>query len=179
MNTASVHGAKLAFYEKLLRVRPAQLADWLKKLFRVQRREVTATTGHRFDVDPASVFGINLLKGETYEPGLTRVVQRLLREGDTFLDLGGNEGYFSVLASACVGSGQVFCIEPQRRLQQVIQKNFNLNACRNVRIQQTAISDTNDDVTLYLRPSLNTGASEYLPALAARYKVRDRSVAHP
>jgi FkbM family methyltransferase len=49
----------------------------------------------------------------TYEPGLVSLLRKALKPGMTFLDLGANIGYFSVIAAALVReNGQVHAFEP-------------------------------------------------------------------
>jgi FkbM family methyltransferase len=68
------------------------------------------------------------------------VLRRYLRPGAVFIDMGANEGYFSVLASGVVGpSGAVIAVEPQSRLQGVIQTNLDANACLNVRLVRCVV----------------------------------------
>jgi predicted methyltransferase len=76
-------------------------------------------------VDPVWVFGIALLRDGIYEPQMTKLLYTLLRPSDTFLDVGGNEGYFSVIASTLVPDGAVHCIEPQERLHPVLRSTSN------------------------------------------------------
>jgi len=159
MTLSASEPISVALYSLLLRVRPNQLAEFLKKLLRVQRRCLPIATGHLFWTDPASVFGLHLLGNRVYEQGMTRLLQSLLRPADTFVDIGGNEGYFSVLASSAVPFGVVHCIEPQSRLQEVIRKNVQLNSCSQVITHPVAITDKDGTITLFLRPSTNTGAS--------------------
>lgn len=163
----------VSLYSGLMRVRPAQLAAILKVLLGVRRRVVSDASGHRFWIDPASVFGLKLFRGEVHEPGLSRLVQALLRPGDVFLDVGGNEGYFAVLASSCVEAGRVYCFEPQSRLQPVLRKNAELNGCDNLRLCRVALADRVGEASLFLRPSLNTGASSLTPhwRLGRRYEI--------
>lgn len=144
----------------LLRIRPAQACDVLKKILCIRRIEVSSKTGHVFYVDPVSVFGVDLLKGQLYEPSMTAIVRTLLRPGDTFIDVGANEGYFSVVASAELSeSGRVLCVEPQARLYPVIERNMLRNLCRSVVLCKTALAEEPGTVRLFLRPSTNTGAS--------------------
>ena len=44
-----------------------------------------------------------MLKNREFETPLTRAMLTLLRPGDSFVDVGANEGYFSVLAARCRG----------------------------------------------------------------------------
>ena len=91
---------------------------------------------------------------------MVATLKHLLKEGDTFLDVGANEGFFSILASKIVGeSGTVLSIEPQSRLQSVIFRNISENSAFNVTVFQIAISDSIGIATLFLQPDMNTGSS--------------------
>jgi FkbM family methyltransferase len=149
----------IGIYQTLMRIRPAQLGDVLKKCLGVRRIYVRASTGHIFWVDPVSVFGLALLREQIYERRMTEVLQILLKQGDTFIDIGANEGYFSILASSMVLDGKVYCIEPQRRLQPVLRENIRINSARAISVHSIAMSSQEGRVELFLRPSTNTGAS--------------------
>lgn len=63
-----------------------------------------------------------------YERWETRQVRRLLGPGMTFVDIGANVGYFSLLAASLVGAqGRVFAVEPSpyavERLRRTIADN--------------------------------------------------------
>src|SRR3954453_22426329 len=80
----------------LLRVRPAALGSLLKKGLGV-KRSVIVTDAGRFYADPVSGFA-RLLTNGGYEHGLVVALWSLLEPGGCFVDLGANEGYFSVIA---------------------------------------------------------------------------------
>lgn len=95
-----------------------------------------------------------------YEAELTKCVEDLLKPEDTFLDIGANESYFSMLAARLVGpSGLVVAIEPQLRLNAVIQRNMCENSAHNVLSLRYAISDSDDKAEFFLAPDINTGYS--------------------
>jgi FkbM family methyltransferase len=143
----------------LLRVRPAFVAVWLKKWLRIARREVTTPYG-RFHVDPVSQFGSTLVSRDGYEPEMRHTLERFLAPGSVFLDVGANEGFFSVQASRRVGPhGRVVAVEPQQRLAPVIQRNLELNGCTNVAVFSCAISDREGEAELHLAPDTNTGST--------------------
>ncbi len=147
-----------SLHSVLMRVRPAQLGDLLKRVLHVRRTVVESKTGHRFWVDPVSILGVHLTTAGVYEPHMTRLLLTLLRPSDTFIDIGGHEGYFSVIAASKVPNGAVHCIEPQSRLQESLRKNFALNGSH-VSVHSCAVSDRDGHVDLFLRPSTNPGAS--------------------
>ncbi|MFH1162123.1 MAG: FkbM family methyltransferase [Candidatus Jorgensenbacteria bacterium] len=143
----------------ILKIRPAFLAALLKILIPFRWRKVSTPHGV-FCVDIASLFGYELSKTGKYEEGTIDVLERTLRRGGVFVDLGANEGFFSVAASKLVGeNGRVVAIEPQRRLQKIISRNLELNSCENVTILPVAIGDKQGESFLYVYPSVNTGAS--------------------
>jgi FkbM family methyltransferase len=143
----------------LTRLRPLELAVLMKKLLRVQRLE-TEAQGIKLWVDPASNFGIRILREGNYEAGLSAAFAELLKPGDTFVDVGANEGWFSLLAAKLVGpSGRVLACEPQERLWPVIAKNIALNRLSNITLLPFACSDCAGQQTMHLYPSLNSGSS--------------------
>jgi FkbM family methyltransferase len=163
----------------IYRARPPLLAVFLKGLLRIQRKVVVTKSGLRFWVDPASHLGREILDTGTYEPLTMELIEALLRPGDSFVDVGANEGVFSVLASRCVGrGGRVLSIEPQSRLTEVLQRNFRENGCDNIQLEQVALSDSEGKSVMSLSASTNTGASSFLvaPRFAAKDKVVTRTL---
>ena len=151
----------LALGDFLMRVRPAPLAALLKALLLVRRVE-HATPEGTFWIDPASYQGLALARHGVYEPELLATVKNRLRPGGVFVDVGANEGYFSVVASRIVGlSGRVLSIEPQARLQRVLRRNFELNGCANTRLVAAAVSDRPGQAVLHLTPGVNNSASSF------------------
>jgi FkbM family methyltransferase len=147
----------------LLKVRPAPVASFLAAVLRLNKRRLVRSKHATLFIDPVSNFGAAILKGE-YEPKMREVLRRYLSPGGVFIDLGANEGYFSVLASDMVGStGTVVAIEPQSRLQHVIYTNLQVNDCFNVRVIRCAVSNKTGKVRLSLAPKVNTGSSIFRP----------------
>lgn len=147
------------FTDLLRKVRPAPLQAAILGLAGLSRRREIPYGEYTFYSDPTSTFGYGLLNGG-YEPKMVEVLRRYLHAGSLFLDLGANEGFFSVVASKLVGSrGQVISIEPQTRLISTLQKNLSLNQCYNCRVIQCALTDKNGKATIYLAPTTNTGST--------------------
>lgn len=86
----------------------------------------------------------------TYEREETGLAWRWLKPGMTFLDVGANVGYFTLLASRRVGpNGRVISVEPgpyvHARLARVVKEN-GLNA----ELHPMGLSDQEGSCTLYL-----------------------------
>jgi FkbM family methyltransferase len=81
------------------------------------------------------VIGRGIATHRAYEPAVTRAVEAVLRPGMTFLDVGANIGYFSLLAASCVGpSGKVFAFEPSQTNVKLLHASRVLNGFENVEV---------------------------------------------
>jgi FkbM family methyltransferase len=78
-----------------------------------------------------------------YEPGLAACLARVLRPGDTFVDAGANQGYFSLLAAKLVGpSGRVVAFEPHGEARERLERHLELNELHGrVEVHPIALSD--------------------------------------
>jgi hypothetical protein len=84
------------------RLRPAPLASAVARISRLSKRRVVRTPNGMFWVNPVSNLGYSLMNGE-YEARMQEVLEQYLYPGAVFVDLGANEGYFTVMASRLVG----------------------------------------------------------------------------
>jgi FkbM family methyltransferase len=93
-----------------------------------------------------------------WEPDLTRWITRRLAPGDTFIDVGANIGYYSLLASTLVGdAGQVVAIEASPEIFRALQSNLARNSVKNVRAENVAASDRKEVLELFRGHVFNTG----------------------
>jgi FkbM family methyltransferase len=73
----------------------------------------------------------------------------MLRQGDTFFDIGAQYGAYAYLVSNAVGrSVSVVAFEPFPRDYALLKRNGELNQLANVRCVQAALSDHNGDVSM-------------------------------
>jgi FkbM family methyltransferase len=156
------------------RIRPAWLASWFKKAIGIKPVRLSLPTGNMI-VDPVSHLGMHLVRDGFYEPELTDFLQRSLAPGDTFVDVGANEGYFSVLAGTLIGpTGRLVVVEPQRRLQSKLHANFAANQIQNYDLLPLAISDQVGQALIHLTPDMNSGATGL--SKVTRYACETQSV---
>lgn len=144
----------------IYKLRPAPLASFIKKIFFIRRRNLQSESGIFF-ADPVSHFAQNLYLKEGYEPELRKCLEAELVPGMTFVDIGANEGFFSVVAANKIKpNGRLIAVEPQSRLHGVIAKNLELNQLlENAIVMRCALSDTVCTSKINLAPDVNTGAS--------------------
>lgn len=83
-------------------------------------------------------------QGQMYEHETSLLFVRTLRPGDTVIDVGGNAGYFSMLAAALVGpQGRVVTAEANPRLVALIRETAAMNGAGHVQVEAAAVSDHN------------------------------------
>ena len=145
-----------------------------------QRCEFIASTvfgsliaGNTSDFVPRKIFVFGV-----WEPNLTKWTQERLRPGDTFVDVGANVGYYSLLASKKVTeTGQVIAIEASPAITEQLKRNLDLNGTTNVRVVNAAASDRVGTIALYRGPSHNTSQTSILAGDGFTYE--SEIAAHP
>ncbi|MCX2983300.1 FkbM family methyltransferase [Halieaceae bacterium IMCC14734] len=89
-----------------------------------------------------------------WEPDETRLLINALEPGHSFIDIGANIGYFSLLAAVLVGEeGSVLAFEPDPSNYALLQKNIHANNSTNVYAFKLALSDQASSGHLYLNDS--------------------------
>jgi FkbM family methyltransferase len=144
-----------------------RLVARLSRAHRADRRVAIGSVSPVFDVSSFTVKGRYFAR-VTYEPGATDAVLTGLGEGDVFVDIGANSGYFTVLAALRVGArGRVFAFEPNPVVRRQLQRHVELNAIADrVTISELALADEDqDDVRLFVScwPE-NDGIASLTPA---------------
>lgn len=142
-----------------MKVKPKEFGALLKWLFQI-KREVYQHGDFKIWLDPATKLGESLLGKGDYEIAISSFMMEHLKKGGTFVDLGANEGFFSMLAFSLIGdAGRVIAIEPQVRLWPILLQNIAVNRAFRVQILPTAVSERTEEVDMVLFPNTNSGAS--------------------
>jgi FkbM family methyltransferase len=88
-----------------------------------------------------------------FEPGETARIREWLRPGMTFLDVGANVGYFTLLAASRVGpGGSVHAIEPSPYAFNKLEQTVRSNGIGQVKLHRMGLSDAAGELTLYVQP---------------------------
>jgi FkbM family methyltransferase len=101
---------------------------------------------------------------KTWEQEETDFIKSVLRKGDTFIDVGANVGYFTLLGANLVGpAGHVYALEPDPANVIVLRWNVqNIEDDNTVTIIEAAASNTAGSATLY-RSADNFGDHRIYP----------------
>jgi FkbM family methyltransferase len=82
--------------------------------------------------------------------GETNLFGKLIKPGMTVIDIGANQGLYSLLFSRLVSdSGRVFSFEPNPTLFNALQRNIILNSAENIQAFPVALGSTEARMTLY------------------------------
>ena len=121
--------------------------------------------GFRLLIDPSVDNGVELalFTNGTYEEGTVDQLKKILKPGDTFLDVGANIGWMSLIASKAVGAnGKVIAIEANPNTLPILQHNLALNEAKNVEVLGIAVSDQQGEALLYENWNVNRGGASLL-----------------
>lgn len=115
--------------------------------------------------------------GRYYELGTQRAIQRIVRPGDCFLDVGANIGMIALLAAQCVGpGGAVHAVEPNPANVARIRAALDANGITNVAIHPVGLSDAPGCLQLHLLPGDHTGTGTFTDVPESEAKVRSIDV---
>lgn len=125
----------------------------------------TATDGRKFDVDLATGMQTTVYFLGEYERVVTDIVERILiskqasKQALTLLDVGANFGWYTTLfAKYAKNGGSVHSFEPVPTIFDNLKRNYQLmDSPSYVRINNLAVGETEDELTINLFEGLSTG----------------------
>jgi FkbM family methyltransferase len=92
----------------------------------------------------------SIRKWKVWEPFETDVLRTLLQGAHSFVDLGANIGWYTVIAGLQLGEqGRVFSFEPDPENFSLLSLNASLNSLTNITLVNGAMSDTSGNAVLY------------------------------
>ena len=94
----------------------------------------------------------------SFEPNEFAFLDRALKPGMIFVDVGANDGYYSLFAARKVGpSGRVLAIEPSSREREHLHRNLERHAITNVAVVPAALGALAVTAQLKLADGLHAG----------------------
>lgn len=94
----------------------------------------------------------------SFEPNEFNFLDRLLKSGMVFVDVGANDGYYTLFAARRVGpQGRVVSVEPSSRERGHLERNLARNGTGNVEIVPAALGATAGHADLHLAHGVHTG----------------------
>jgi FkbM family methyltransferase len=138
----------------------------LKFRNRKKGREIIVEINNRYnmylnldDKGVCSELGIN----KTREVFSTEYFQKIITEDMAIIDIGANIGYYALLESQLVAKGHVYAIEPVPENYNLLQKNIDLNECKNISTYNFAIGNVNGFLDMYVYDKCNWSSFTRIP----------------
>lgn len=114
--------------------------------------------GTRVEVTLGNDMSLCLFVSGSFEPNEFAFLDRITRPGMTFLDIGANEGLFSLFAARKVGpAGRVIAAEPSSRERERFERNLARNRIANVTVLPCAIGNAPGSARLQIANSGHAG----------------------
>lgn len=138
-------------YDFLLRLPGFKGKSKIEAMFRALLKPHISTLHHdiRMELDPEEWLQLDLRASGLLEPRTTALFERILRPGDTYVDVGAHVGYLSLVAARLVGEdGRIFAIDPQPYNCAKILTNAELNGFANVTVIAAAVAEADGFITL-------------------------------
>jgi FkbM family methyltransferase len=103
----------------------------------------------RMELDPEEWLQVDLRASGRLEPRTTVLFERILRPGDTYVDVGAHVGYHSLVAARLVGDGgRIVAIDPQPYNCAKILANAELNGFTNITVIAAAAAEADGLISL-------------------------------
>jgi FkbM family methyltransferase len=150
----------LSLYRRLLRL-PAfkgksRLIDWFRAAcFKPRERKIIF--GLVMNLDPIEWTQSEIIRDGCLEPLTTTLYGKLLRAGDSYVDVGAHVGFHTLVARHFIGeTGQVIAIEPQPYNCHKILSNWQANNFENLSLCVAAVGDSESNVFLHQQKAFGT-----------------------
>jgi FkbM family methyltransferase len=118
----------------------------------------------RLKVNTGEVHGYLCYMYGMLEPSLSFFVRHLITSKSSFLDIGANVGYYTVLAASVNRNCCIYSFEPSPTTYQILSENVIENQLSNVRIYQLALNDKDGELkfNIYEDQALNSPSTEVI-----------------
>lgn len=95
-----------------------------------EQRAITRTIfGHKIIVDTRdTIISPHLLLDGYWEIWVTRCIEKLVKEGQTVVEVGSNVGYYSLILASKIGpNGKLYCFEANPYIAEILKDNLEIN----------------------------------------------------
>jgi FkbM family methyltransferase len=140
------------------------LVNGLRSRFHPTDEEITVRllNRHEMIINPADGVSYEIFMRGCYEENTVAAMRSMLHSGMTFFDIGTHFGQYTLMAAAEVGpTGAVHSFEPGPIQFGFLSRNVALNHCKNVSLNNVALSDQEGEMD-FVVPSLGSLGQSHL-----------------
>ena len=157
--------------------------DWLDRPSIISLSRIgfpAAAEPLQIEVVPREMMNRAMFLYGAFEISETRLVQAFLAPGMTFVDIGANIGYYTLVAARIVGeTGLVHCFEPNQPMHLRLERNVQRNGLGNVVVHAEAVAQFSGQVEFFASTwDANQGISSLLPGSGRERVQRVPSVSY-
>lgn len=144
--------------------------NWRSTEYQVYSKFGAKFSGNSMDMVQGYIYYFGI-----WEPNLSSFVSRRLKNSinRTFVDVGANVGYFSLLAAKKMKSGNIIAIEAFPNIFKKLEKNIKINGVKNIRAVSYAASNIECDIEMFHGGITNEGMTT---SVAGKFDVKPITV---
>jgi FkbM family methyltransferase len=113
----------------------------------------------KFKLDPSSYIGSLIYWRGYHSVNEISLMKKILKQNMTFVDIGANQGEYTIFAAKRLIQGQVISFEPLSTSYNHLKENIKLNQFNNVMTYNFALSDTKGYAKIYTSDDLEIHSS--------------------
>lgn len=135
---------------------PLRVYNRLLRLFSQNWRTKT-NFGAAIDCDLRDFIQSTIFHFGDWERLNTKLLTKAVKPGSTFIDVGANIGYYTLLAAKHLGDGHMVAIEPCGAIADQLEKNLAINNITRVRVVRSAVGGERGEIPIFAAPKDNIG----------------------
>ena len=132
-----------------------RVSQWLFTRIRDITVEARTTDGFIMQLNTEDFIQRSIFLTGHWDEEVAQVIRNTLRKGDTFIDVGANVGYFSLLASQICK--KVICFEPNPACIKQLTINIKLNKISNIDVRKIGLADNRRITNFNIEDCRNVG----------------------
>jgi FkbM family methyltransferase len=130
----------------------------LRQLWRRREVVVRLRNGYQIAVREGEFIGNNIINTRCHDAPLGEFLWRLIRKGDTCMDVGANIGFVTlIMAAKCTPSGRCISFEADPSLFDQLVENISRNEISHITPVNAAVSDNNGLISFIKAGESNMG----------------------
>jgi len=131
-------------------------------LFKYSSKEiVTLKKDFKISLKTGDLISNYIFHFHIWEPNISNYLNTKINELEnrSFIDIGANIGYFSILIAHQNSKCKVYSYEPTPQIFKQLDKNVKLNSLSNIVLKNNAISGINGKLKLFAGHTMNSGST--------------------
>lgn len=133
-----------------------------KKRLLVKNVEIVAANGIRYVLpNLVETVGFELFVNGIYEETTLKLIQKQLRTGSIWLDIGANIGSVCIPVAKAMPDISVLAVEASPKMVSYLEKNISLNQLTNVKLVHKAMSDIDAQSVAFYSPEEKYGKGSF------------------